>query len=170
MIDFSVNHDCTARCITTGFTVADERRLMEPTRAAGVICRCPATGKILMVKRTDGQGWAFPGGRIEEGESPETCAMREFLEETGFRLGRITPLMRRTKDDGQGPVDFSTFVSECDAEFVPRLNSEHNAHGWFDPVDVLSGDAEPDDLDHEAGQAIIDSIDRLEARLAALGG
>ncbi len=31
------------------------------------------------------------GGGVEEGESPEACARREFLEETGYRIGRLTP-------------------------------------------------------------------------------
>jgi 8-oxo-dGTP diphosphatase len=29
--------------------------------------------------------WSFPGGHIEDGESPETCALRELEEETGLR-------------------------------------------------------------------------------------
>ena len=78
--------------------------------------------------------------------------------------------MHRVKDDGRGVVDFSTFTCDCESEFAPVLNSEHNQWGWFDPRDVLNGDAEPDDLDPDAAQAINDGIDRLEARLAALGG
>ena len=30
--------------------------------------------------------WAFPGGRIDEGESPEQAALRELAEEVGVRL------------------------------------------------------------------------------------
>ena len=123
-----------------------------------------------MVRRVDDGTWSWPGGRIEDGETPERAARREFHEETGYRLGRITPLMHRVKDDGRGVVDFSTFTCDCEFEFVPRLNSEHSAWAWVSPRDVLNGDAEPDDLDPEAGQAIIDGLDRLEARLAALGG
>ena len=123
-----------------------------------------------MCKRIDDGTWAFPGGCLKAGETPEQAAMCEFLEETGYRLGRITPLMRRVKDDGRGPVDFSTFITDVEDEFPVRLSHEHSAWAWLNPVDVLSGDAEPDDLDPEAGQAILDGIDRLEARLAAIGG
>ena len=59
----------------------------ELLRAAGVICRSPH-GRILMVRRTDGEGWAFPGGGIKDGEAPRECAWREFFEETGYRLRR----------------------------------------------------------------------------------
>ncbi len=44
--------------------------------------------KIFVQKRLPQGAWAnlweFPGGRIEEGESPEEAIMREFKEETGF--------------------------------------------------------------------------------------
>ncbi|MEG2173154.1 MAG: A/G-specific adenine glycosylase [Desulfovibrionaceae bacterium] len=33
-----------------------------------------------------GKLWEFPGGRIEEGESPEQALVREFMEETGFAV------------------------------------------------------------------------------------
>ena len=64
-----------------------------------------------MLERVDGAGWAFPGGRRKEGESIEQCAYRETLEETGIRVGSVGRLlMRRVKDDGDGLVDFSTFI------------------------------------------------------------
>jgi ADP-ribose pyrophosphatase YjhB (NUDIX family) len=43
-------------------------------------------GKLLLARRgkTLGKGsWAFPGGRLEEGETPLEAAHRELLEETG---------------------------------------------------------------------------------------
>jgi len=36
-------------------------------------------GKILIVK--DSQGWLFPGGKIQEGETDEDCLTRELAEE-----------------------------------------------------------------------------------------
>ena len=87
-----------------------------------------------MVRRTDGEGWAFPGGGIKPGETPERAAYREFYEETGYRLGQTGEfLMRRVKDG----VDFTTYLAEVDDEFVPRLNHEHSAFAWLDPMEVL---------------------------------
>lgn len=37
--------------------------------------------KILLGKRTDGQGWSMAGGKLEEGEDYETAARRELKEE-----------------------------------------------------------------------------------------
>jgi 8-oxo-dGTP pyrophosphatase MutT (NUDIX family) len=103
-------------------------------RAAGVICRSPH-GRILMVRRTDDGTWAFPGGGMKEGEDAAQCAWREFFEETGYRLGDAgRPLMQRVKDG----VDFTTFVTDCEDEFVPKLNHEHSEWAWLDPRTALA--------------------------------
>ena len=36
--------------------------------------------------------WEAPAGRIDEGEEPGAAAVRELLEETGYRPGRLVPL------------------------------------------------------------------------------
>ncbi len=36
--------------------------------------------------------WEMPGGFIDDGETPEQAAEREFMEETGYRASTITPL------------------------------------------------------------------------------
>ena len=45
-------------------------------------------GMILMVKQTyKGETfWTFPGGKIESGETPPQCAIRETKEETGLDI------------------------------------------------------------------------------------
>ncbi len=51
------------------------------------------TKKIFVQKRLPEGAWAglweFPGGRIEEGESPEEAIVREFYEETGFEVAIV---------------------------------------------------------------------------------
>ena len=44
--------------------------------------------KFLMGKRKNALGsdhWAFPGGHLEFGETPQECAKRELLEETSLQ-------------------------------------------------------------------------------------
>ncbi len=58
----------------------------QPAIAAAVIVH---DGRVLLVKRRVAEGklsWQFPAGAIEEGESPETAAAREALEETGLSV------------------------------------------------------------------------------------
>ena len=47
--------------------------------------------KILLVKK-DNQ-YSLVGGGIESGESVEQCLRREFLEETGYLLNKIEPIL-----------------------------------------------------------------------------
>jgi ADP-ribose pyrophosphatase len=36
--------------------------------------------------------WEIPAGKLDPGESPETCARRELLEETGYTADALVPL------------------------------------------------------------------------------
>lgn len=48
--------------------------------------------KVLVGKRrnTHGDGaWGFPGGHLEFNETPEECAKRETLEETGIEITNV---------------------------------------------------------------------------------
>lgn len=56
------------------------------------ICYIENNGSWLMLYRNrkkddmnEGK-WISPGGKVEEGETPDECAVREVLEETGLRL------------------------------------------------------------------------------------
>jgi 8-oxo-dGTP pyrophosphatase MutT (NUDIX family) len=104
-----------------------------PVKAAGCIIRAPS-GRILMMRRTDGEGWAFAGGTMKDGETAEQAAWRETFEETNYRLGDVGKFLMRRNKDG---VDFTTFVADVEAEFVPKLNHEDSAYGWFEPNAVL---------------------------------
>ncbi|MFI8499424.1 NUDIX hydrolase [Streptomyces sp. NPDC085524] len=46
-------------------------------------------GRVLMARRREREGkllWAFPGGGIEAGETPEEAAVREVAEEVGLEV------------------------------------------------------------------------------------
>ena len=56
------------------------------------ICYIENKGSWLMLYRgkkqddMNGGKWISPGGKVEEGETPNECVAREVLEETGLRL------------------------------------------------------------------------------------
>lgn len=63
---------------------------MSPQVGVGVLIF--REGKLLLGRRKGSHGsgdWSAPGGHLEFGESPEDCARREVLEETGLVLGEL---------------------------------------------------------------------------------
>lgn len=98
-----------------------------PPKAAGVMFRCGA--RYLLVHRVDGQGWAFPGGGMEPGETTEETAIRECREEIGRRPDGLHVVDTRMR--------FATFVCVVPGEFTPVLNDEHDAHAWVTRPEAL---------------------------------
>jgi ADP-ribose pyrophosphatase YjhB (NUDIX family) len=89
----------------------DEARKTLPAVSVAVV----RGDTVLLVKRArqPSQGlYAFPGGKVEVGETLEEAAKRELLEETGLRADDYRPL-REIRIDGRNddhPVDYRLTV------------------------------------------------------------
>ena len=65
-------------------------------RGAAAVVPVLDDGTVLLVRqyRYATGGWLLeiPAGKLDGGESPETCARREAEEEVGYRPGKLEPL------------------------------------------------------------------------------
>lgn len=116
-----------------------------------------AGGEFLLVKRGNGGDypghWAFPGGHIEEGESPEQAAIREFHEETGGRVHDAISI----GSDGH----FETFYA-TGPKFDVRMCDESTGAIW------TSLDALPEPM-HPGCLAVLQSQPFLRIGLTEVG-
>lgn len=92
-------------------------------------------GRVLVGQRLARHGvghWAFPGGHLEEGESPLQCAVRELKEETGLEL--LEPRLFAVTHDlyPEGPQYLTLFVSGTVAgDQEPTLMEPEKCAGWY---------------------------------------
>ena len=70
------------RCPHCGETVALYRN---PIPTADIIIRV-GSGIVLIKRKNPPHGWAIPGGFIDYGETAESAALREALEETSLNV------------------------------------------------------------------------------------
>jgi 8-oxo-dGTP diphosphatase len=87
------------------------------------------TGRLLACRRPEGKHlggkWEFPGGKVEDGESPAAALLRELAEELGIQVEtgeRLTPVVW---DYGRGPIRLHPFVCRIvSGELHPHEHSE----------------------------------------------
>ncbi len=96
------------------------------------------TGKgiVLVRRRNPPEGWALPGGFVEYGESVESAAVREAMEETGLAV-RLVCLLGVYSDPGRDPR-FHTVstVFVATAEGNPVGGDDAAEAGVFDPGEL----------------------------------
>jgi 8-oxo-dGTP diphosphatase len=92
-------------------------------------------GKRKPAGRLPGK-WEFPGGKVEEGETPEACLERELEEELEIEAMVGDLLWVSMHDYDFGTVKVLFFRVQWDGgEIHPK---DHEEYGWV-PVDQLKG-------------------------------
>ncbi len=97
--------------------------------AAGILIK---DGKILVARRKQGQThaglWEFPGGKIEDNETPQECLERELHEELGIKVksGRIMTECVDRSDHGT----FAILAIEAELVSGEITLAVHDAARW----------------------------------------
>ena len=94
--------------------------------------------KVLLGRRLGPHGhamWAFPGGHVEFGETPEDAAIREVAEETNLAINKLEKF-HFTNDMFDNGKQYITlfFVAKSWSGEIKNMEPEKCAGWeWFDP-------------------------------------
>jgi 8-oxo-dGTP pyrophosphatase MutT (NUDIX family) len=92
-----------------------------------------ALGEVILLENERGE-WELPGGRIEPGESEQTCLAREIAEELGAEVVLGVHLDRYRFEVVPGRfVWISTYVGYLEDVGRLRISAEHRRFGRFGP-------------------------------------
>src|SRR6478735_6362569 len=96
-----------------------------------------ADGRVLICQRPEGKQlaglWEFPGGKVEEGETPEACLIRELEEELGIAVTHacLAPFVFASHAYESFHLLMPLYlVRRWDGRIVAR---EHQATAWVKP-------------------------------------
>jgi 8-oxo-dGTP diphosphatase len=104
-------------------------------------------GKVLLARRKEGSltgYWEFPGGKIEEGESPEKALRREIFEELSVdsEVGAFFGESEHLSSNGRIRLEFY----RCALAGEPLAGEAHTEVAWVEVEDLPSYQVAPADL------------------------
>ena len=109
-----------------------------------------ADGRILICKRPQGKQlaglWEFPGGKLESGETPETCLIRELREELSIEVREacLAPFVFTSHGYDSFHLLMPLYLCRRWEGFVRAL--EHEALAWVKPDQLAAYPMPPADL------------------------
>lgn len=90
--------------------------------------------KILIARRSPGLHlagyWEFPGGKMEEGESPEICLKREIEEELGLIIQVGDFLLENLHDYGDRRIQLKAYLCELISGEIVLI--DHDRYVWVE--------------------------------------
>jgi ADP-ribose pyrophosphatase YjhB (NUDIX family) len=105
-----------------------------------------AAGDVLLIRRSDNDNWALPGGGVELGESLTQAAVREVKEESGIRC-EVAGLVGIYTDprhviywtsNGEARQEFSIVLTAKAVSGEPATSRESTEVRWV-PREELDG-------------------------------
>jgi ADP-ribose pyrophosphatase YjhB (NUDIX family) len=103
-------------------------------------------GEILLIRRTDNDNWALPGGVVDIGESLPQAAIRETREETGIdcEITGLSGIYTNPRhvilytSNGEVRQEFSIVLTARATGGQPTTSSESSQVRWIAPADLDS--------------------------------
>lgn len=110
----------------------------KPIRKA-VRCYLIKDNKVLVTKYKEGNRkegyYDIPGGKIEEGETPEETVIREMKEETGLKVKKLKYKGNMIIEYPNRIFDFDVFITN-ESEGKPQ-EFEENTSKWIEINELL---------------------------------
>mgnify|MGYP000906935705 CR=1 FL=1 len=117
-----------------------EQRNIDPQRRVVIGIVQDAQGRFLVIERADDSPslrYAFPGGKIEAGESDEAAVLREVFEETGARCTIDRKLGERIHPDTHRVIAY--YLCRADSTQTPKAcTGETRSVAFYDGATALS--------------------------------
>lgn len=117
--------------------------------ACGVLA-ADEQGRILLQRRRDTGQWALPMGKMEIGETPTQCAVRETQEETGVLVEPVgflglysDPRHIVAYTDGEIRQAYEVMLIARPVAGTPAANEEASDVRWVAPDDLDALDIHP---------------------------
>ena len=94
-------------------------------------------GRVLICQRPEGKQlaglWEFPGGKVEPGETPEACLIRELEEELGIQVKQacLAPFVFASHAYESFHLLMPLYLCRRWDGFIERR--EHAALAWVEP-------------------------------------
>jgi len=101
------------------------------------------SGKVLCVQRGENKysyiskKWEFPGGKVEQGEDHKSAIMREIIEELHIRVSVGAHMITVEHKYPDFVLTMHAYRCELSDDSLPLTLTEHVAHRWLMPGELL---------------------------------